>query len=114
MSVIKYIINRKSTIKDALIALDGNTHDWQTLFVVDDEGRMVGTLTDGDVRRGLIQGFSLEDCITSVMHQNFKFVRDGQNDALQLKAFRERQICFFVYVANAGNRSGSAERFGKA
>lgn len=102
MSVFKYIINRKSTIKDALVALDGNTHDWQTLFVVDDEGRMVGTLTDGDVRRGLIQGFSLEDCISSVMHQNFKFVREGQNDALQLKAFRERQI-FFIPVLDADN-----------
>ena len=32
MSVVKYIINQKTSIKEALVALDGNTHDWQTLL----------------------------------------------------------------------------------
>ena len=102
MSVIKYIINQKATIKEALVALDGNTHDWQTLFVVDDAERMVGTLTDGDIRRGLINGAALDDEIGKVMHTSFKFVREGQNDALQLKIFREKQI-FFVPVLDSEN-----------
>ena len=102
MSVEKYIINQKATIKDALIALDGNTHDWQTLFVVDDDERMVGTLTDGDIRRGLIRGAALDDEIGMVMHTGFKYVREGQNDALQLKAFREKQI-FFIPVLDSEN-----------
>ena len=103
MSCIKYIISEASTIREALIALDGNTHDWQTLFVVDDEERMVGTLTDGDIRRGLIYGAALEDAVSTVMHTDFKFVREGENDAFQLKAFREKQI-FFVPVLDADNR----------
>lgn len=102
MSVEKYIINQKATIKDALIALDGNTHDWQTLFVVDDDERMVGTLTDGDVRRGLINGAGLNDSLSSVMHINFKYVRDNQNDPKSLKEFREKQI-FFIPVLDAEN-----------
>ena len=102
MSVVKYIINQKTSIKEALVALDGNTHDWQTLFVVDDEERMAGTLTDGDIRRGLIRGAALEDAVSTVMHIDFKFVREGENDAFQLKAFRENQI-FFVPVLDADN-----------
>ncbi len=100
MSVVKYIINQKATIKNALIALDGNTHDWQTLFVVDDDERMVGTLTDGDVRRGLINGAGVNDSLNSVMHVNFKYVRDNQNDPKKLKEFRENQI-FFIPVLDA-------------
>lgn len=99
---IKYTIQETATIREALVALDGNTHDWQTLFVVDNSERMVGTLTDGDIRRGLINGAALDDEIAKVMHTNFKFVREGQNDALQLKTFREKQI-FFIPVLDSEN-----------
>lgn len=99
---VKYVIRDTATILDALKELDGNTHDWQTLFVVDDEDRMVGTLTDGDVRRGLISGSALQDKVSTVMHKNYKFVREGQNDAAQLKSFRERQV-FFIPVLDDDN-----------
>ena len=100
MSVIKYIINQKATIKDALIALDGNSHDWQTLFVIDDGEKMVGTLTDGDVRRALIAGLELSDTIEKAMHTSFKYVREGQNDALLLKTFREKHILFIPVLVS--------------
>lgn len=103
MSVVKYIIYQKSTIKEALVALDGNTHDWQTLFVLDESDHMVGTLTDGDVRRGLINGAALEDKVSTIMHRDYKYIREGQNDAQQLKAFREKQV-FFIPVLDADNR----------
>ena len=67
MSVVKYIINQNATIKEALVALDGNTHDWQTLFVVDNCEKMVGTLTDGDIRRALITGVELSDAVEKIM-----------------------------------------------
>lgn len=94
---IKYTILDTATIREALVALDGNTHDWQTLFVVDKEERMVGTLTDGDIRRGLISGAALEDAVCKVMHGEFKYIVEGENDAKQLRAFRDRHI-FFIPV----------------
>lgn len=100
MGCIKYIIGEASTIREALMALDGNTHDWQTLFVVDKDDCMVGTLTDGDIRRGLIMGAALEDNVSSVMHRNFKFVREGQIDAQLIKEFRSKQIYFVPVLDN--------------
>ncbi len=94
---IRYTIQETATIREALVALDGNNHDSQTLFVVDDTEKMVGTLTDGDIRRGLIRGAALEDYILTIMHKNFKFLRDGCIDAKIIKSFRERLI-FFVPV----------------
>ena len=94
---IKYTIRQDESIRDALVMLDESTHDWQTLFVVDEDERMVGTATDGDIRRGLIRGVELTDPISSVMHRDFKFVREGEDLALVLKQFRGEQI-FFVPV----------------
>lgn len=99
----KYIIPDTATIKDALVALDGNTHDGQTLFVLDSNERMVGTLTDGDIRRGLIHGAALDDTVSKAMHRNFKFIREGENDAKQLKAFRERLIYFVPVLDTEGH-----------
>lgn len=100
---IKYIINNTATIREALVALDGNTHDWQTLFVIDDEERMVGTLTDGDIRRALIAGVELTDKVAKAMHTSFKYVREGHYDAKQLKEFRSRQIYFIPVLDEQGH-----------
>lgn len=100
MSVLKYIINQKATIREALVALDGNNHNSQTLFVIDNDERMVGTLTDGDIRRGLIHGAALEDAICTIMHRDFKFLQEGSFDAEKLKTFRE-QLIFFVPVLDS-------------
>ena len=94
---IKYTILNTATIREALVALDGNTHDWQTLFVVDKDERMVGTLTDGDIRRGLISGAALEDTVSGIMHRKFKYIEDGDLDAYKLKDLRSHHI-FFIPV----------------
>lgn len=99
----RYIIFSTATILDALKALDGTSHDWQTLFVVDETERMVGTLTDGDIRRGLIGGASLSTPVSKIMHTSFKFVREGQYDAKLLKEFRERQIFFIPVLDKEGH-----------
>lgn len=99
-SLRKYVITTATTVLEALKAMDGTSHDSQTLFVVDENERMVGTLTDGDIRRGLIAGVTLSASVSEIMHANFKFVREGQNDAQLLKEFRNRQI-FFIPVLDA-------------
>lgn len=99
-SLRKYVITTSATVLDALKALDGTSHDSQTLFVIDKNERMVGTLTDGDIRRGLIAGVSLTTSVSEIMHTNFKFVREGQNDAQLLKEYRNRQI-YFIPVLDA-------------
>ena len=102
MSMIKYVIKDTASIRDALVALDGNTHDWQTLFVVDNDDRMVGTLTDGDIRRGLINGTELNDEVNTIMHRDFKFIRNGIDAPQKLKQLREKYI-YFVPVLDDNN-----------
>ena len=50
-----HLILSGSKIKDALLILDDLAMD-AILFVIDDLGKLQGSLTDGDVRRGLLKG----------------------------------------------------------
>lgn len=66
------VIKISTTIKQALEVIDKLAG--QTLFVVDDNKTMIGTLTDGDIRRGLIKGLTLNSEIESLMSKKFKFL----------------------------------------
>lgn len=98
----RYILPETATIKDALIALDKNSDDVLTLFIVDKVGKMLGTLTDGDVRRGLIQGIELKDNVTSIMHSTFRYISDDRKDVLLIKEYKERGIKLLPYLSKDG------------
>ena len=90
----KYIILQSASVKDALVVLNEITSDVQSLLVVDDEQKLVGTLTDGDIRRGLISGAELSDSVSTIMHKDFKFILKSEFDVSVLKEFREKRIHF--------------------
>lgn len=90
----KFIITESSTIKDALIAINDITHDGESLVVVNSEQEIIGTLTDGDIRRGLIAGAKLTDSVCKIMHHDFKFINQTDFDVAHLKSFRDQRIMF--------------------
>lgn len=90
----EFIITESSTIKDALIAINDITHDGESLVVVNSEQEIIGTLTDGDIRRGLIAGAELKDSVCKIMHTDFKFINQTNFDVAHLKSFRDQRIMF--------------------
>jgi dTDP-glucose pyrophosphorylase len=60
------LVNSQLTIKEALVKLDQTA--LQILLVVDGDNRLLGTLTDGDIRRGLLKGMPLEASIESIIY----------------------------------------------
>ena len=91
----KYIILETATIREALIAINTITHDGESLIVINDDKQMVGSLTDGDIRRGLIAGVELSDTVSQIMHCDFKYIKQEEFDVAHLKAFRDNRIYFF-------------------
>jgi len=98
----RYILPDSATIKDALIALDRNSDDILTLIIVSQEGKMVGSLTDGDVRRGLIQGKQLTDSVKDIMHTPFRFISDEKKEVSLIKEYKERGIKLLPYLSKEG------------
>lgn len=68
-SINSLIIKQHETLKDALKAIDVNAQG--IVFVVDNEMRLVGVLTDGDIRRLLLQGFTLSESVSKGMQKTF-------------------------------------------
>lgn len=67
-----YIINQDASIIDALKKIDALSAELTlTLFVIDNDSRVVGTVTDGDCRRAILRGNVLSDKISNAM--NIKF-----------------------------------------
>ncbi|MDS1369868.1 nucleotidyltransferase family protein [Aliarcobacter butzleri] len=58
-------LNINSTIKEALQIIDNGA--LQIALVVDENDILIGTLTDGDIRRGLLKGLDLNSSIESII-----------------------------------------------
>jgi len=67
-----------TTIKQAMQKLDQTAE--KILFVVDDNDRLLGTVTDGDIRRGLINGSRFDENIEKILHKDFTAVTLDQLD----------------------------------
>jgi len=88
----KYILSYKASIKDALIAINNLSSDVLTLFVVDDDKKLIGTLTDGDIRRKLIVGNALDDSVTVAMFRDFHYIRATNVDVIEIKKYKDANI----------------------
>ncbi len=87
----KHIIHKNIPLISALKVINTLMPEPLVLFVVDDDGKMVGTLTDGDSRRALISGCTTESPVECIMHKNFKYVEFGIND--DVKSLRAIKQC---------------------
>jgi len=63
------VVNENVSIKEALKKIDENHHGF--VFTSDENARVTGLATDGDIRRGLIDGINLDDNITSCTNSDF-------------------------------------------
>ncbi|MDO6595884.1 nucleotidyltransferase family protein [Oceanihabitans sp. 2_MG-2023] len=85
---IHHLLPAKSTIKEALVKLNELGFD-AILFVVDKDNKLIGSLTDGDIRRGLITGITIEHNVLDVIQDNPRFVRKGESNLKKIIEYRE-------------------------
>jgi dTDP-glucose pyrophosphorylase len=83
-----HLILSGSKVKDALLALNELSQD-AILFVVDSEEKLIGALTDGDVRRGLLKGFTIGSVINEIIQENPRYITKGENNLTKIIEYRE-------------------------
>jgi dTDP-glucose pyrophosphorylase len=78
------LIGSEMTIREALEKID--TAGSQMGLVVDADRRLLGTLSDGDVRRGLLKGVTLTDKVSVAMHLNPRVanIKDDRRSILDI------------------------------
>ncbi|MBR5166483.1 MAG: nucleotidyltransferase family protein [Salinivirgaceae bacterium] len=91
MVIQTHIIHQDKTLLKALMQINAIQEGPMVLFVVDDNNCMVGTLTDGDSRRALIAGASVNDKTEKVMHRQFKYMSLNDIDNVE-KIKRQKEL----------------------
>lgn len=88
-----HVINKNVSLLEALSSICALAPEPLVLFVVDDNDKMVGTLTDGDSRRALIAGASVNDRIEKIMHRNFNYMKAEEiDDVKEIKHQKEMKM----------------------
>lgn len=86
-------VKHTATILDALSSLDALSGSTLVLFVNNEADQVVGTLTDGDIRRALLKGAQLTTQVGEVMYASFSFLKTTERDhTTTINALRKHLI----------------------
>jgi dTDP-glucose pyrophosphorylase len=84
------LIGSGATLRDAMVAINKNGREM--VLVAGDDGRVEGLVTDGDIRRGIVGGLTLDSSITTVMNRDFHFVDSSEDRAAVLDLMKARMF----------------------
>ncbi|MCO5385903.1 MAG: CBS domain-containing protein [Desulfosporosinus sp.] len=68
MDLTSFFVHMDKTVNDAVKQIDITGK--KIVFIVDDNKRLVGVFTDGDMRRHILNKGKLTDCVTEAMNRN--------------------------------------------
>lgn len=84
-----HLVLSGSTVKDALKVLNDLSQD-AILFVVDQKEKLIGSLTDGDVRRGLLKGYTVDSKVDEIIQSNPRYIKKGDYSIQKIIEYREQ------------------------
>ena len=95
-----YICRPTMPVRGAMARLNASDQLFQ--LIVSEDGALLGTLTDGDIRRALLRGVALDAPVEECMHTQFIAARAG--DALNeaLSGMGARGVNFLPVVDDKG------------
>ena len=93
-------VSPTASLREAIEAIDRSGR--QIALVVDAEGKLVATVTDGDVRRGILRGVDLDGPVDQVMHLSPTTITEGAPDAETRRLIRERKLHHVPVLDEAG------------
>lgn len=81
IQLIKLFIGQNDSIEMAMENLE--TTGEKNLYVVDDHNKLVGSISDGDIRRSILAGQSLETKVGKIMNQVPKYILVQESNILE-------------------------------
>ena len=97
----KNLVSPEILLQDALRVMESLRHKFLVVSTSDD--RLLGTLTDGDVRRGLMRNLTVQNPIVDFMNATPSWLPVGSSEA-EIQSLMERLGAAFVPVLNKKNR----------
>lgn len=88
--VSEYCVVPSCAIRDAVAVIDRGAA--QIALVADESGRLIGTVTDGDVRRALLRGENLDAQVALIMRRQFRSVKATATEDEVLRMMRRETL----------------------
>lgn len=98
--VKRFIVQEDASLHEVLEVIDSGA--WQIALVADDEGRLMATVTDGDIRRGILRGVGMNAPVSEVMNRNPKTVLEGASVIASQRMMREHDLNHIPVVDQDG------------
>lgn len=95
------LVNSDATLEQAIETLDKAA--LRIVLIVDDDDKLLGTLTDGDVRRALLKHLSLEISVTEVMNAQPKIADQTWTDS-RIRVMMEKYDLLHVPLIDSEGR----------
>jgi len=101
MEFNNYVVNVNSSLIDVLKKID-ETSSTQTVFVVNDENKLLGTITDGDIRRAFINGLTFDNPLIDFICKDFSYLEFKSKNFEKLKLLREEKFKAVPVISDSG------------
>lgn len=86
----KVLVAAGDSIHDTVRVIDAAA--LQIALVVDPQGRLRGTVTDGDIRRGILRGIGLDAPVESIMNPTPLVAKEGEDGTAILALMKQHRI----------------------
>jgi predicted transcriptional regulator len=86
----KILVAPSTSIRETIEKI--NESSLQISLVVDEKDLLLGTVTDGDIRSGILKGVSLDDPVRTIMHSQPTVAKQGDDRELILSTMKARHI----------------------
>lgn len=86
----KTLLQPNVSIKDAILAIDKGS--FQIVLIVDKSNRLLGTVTDGDIRRGILKGIPFDAPVEKVMKKSPIALNKTSDRNVILNLMRQKKI----------------------
>src|SRR5437867_9331498 len=104
VDVSKVVVPLQMTIGAVMACIDGNSQG--IALAVDERGRFIGTITDGDIRRGLLRGLTLDSPVKEVVNTNALVVPESFTSDAVAGLMRANSVRHMPLVDDEGRVTG--------
>jgi len=96
-----HLISSEAPIREALKKLNA-IPERMTLFIADETGKCIGSLTDGDIRRGFIDGKGFDNVVKDFIGPNFHASHSQNFNISEIKLMRKKGIKLIPVIDSKG------------
>lgn len=88
MNIELFLIEQSAPLREALAKIEANKHG--IVFVTNESAQVIGVVTDGDIRRQLLEGLNLDSQILNCANKNFTWANEKSTREKLLKQLDSR------------------------